>query len=67
MRLSTNLALNTQAVQCLLILSAYGGVDVAARCWESLPTVRAVMEMCITRTYAFPALPGDQVCCAALG
>ena len=48
----------------LLIMTAYNPEEFGTAGWKSYPTLRALMEMCITNQFVFPQPTAgpDQVC-----
>ena len=53
-----------KAWQMLLIMTAYNPEEFGTAGWKSYPTLRALMEMCITNQFVFPPPTAgpDQVC-----
>ena len=43
-----------KAWQMLLIMTAYNPEEFGTAGWKSYPTLRALMEMCITNQFVFP-------------
>ena len=53
-----------KAWQILVLLCAHNPSDFGAVAWENYPTLRAMMEMCITNQFQFPPptlATGEQV------
>ena len=52
-----------KAWQVLVLLCAHNPADFGAYAWEKYPTLKALMEMCITNQFQFPSptLTGEQV------
>ena len=60
-----------KAWQILVLLCAHNPTDFGAYAWEKypIPTLKALMEMCITNQFQFPPptfASGEQVCNRAL-
>lgn len=50
----------------LLVLSAHNPVTVGAEGWANYPTLRTLMEMCITNHFVFPQQPAEELQMLAL-